>query len=816
MIRRRRSLIAVAALSCVSSAVMAQVATTDDVVVMRRPIAAPKVRQDTGPVTPTPGVTPTPTPVETPTPTPDPTPEPTPTPTPTPTSAYRKGYERISTASTTGVWGSGVVSMRGLGLRCFDESAQSVDMSLCQASPEAQEYRTVPVTGGSQAYRTIIMTPADMLGAFPFANNVETVCKGAARIGNASWKLRCDPSLIGGRYAWFPTHATWAPQLQDVRSSQVYKLRPHSSYFVCYDTQTGVPAPDQSVCSVIPKPTDDIEIPAQFDSDMRVIQADYDSVASVMAYGDPDAICATTGISFNPGPGIAAQTWRVSCDPDFLRNHFKRVATTVTNISSQTVPLTGSGAYQITTAAAGLECIDTDTGQPSAESWRCTYMPTGPDGGFFDVPSIFESQLRVVEFDWNWLLQKAPGLTNRDSFCNRAYSVKPGTSTVTQSWTLKCDPGAARIHYERYASSITTVAGNYNILPLANGLSLNATGIKCRDTDTGTDTADTNCTYLSKGALEGVFQTPIIGFSRNLRRVALVEADLRALAPNQAQVDTFCNGASLNLREEGSSANISYRLACNAEAIREHHQKVGFILATAATSYNIFPISDGFSFRVTDYRCRDTDPSANNLLEASTVCQYYDGDPNGYYKVPVQLEPQLLRLSIKRADIRALHPFVQEASLENLCKGSSNIRNAGDTGYKNYDITCDNPDALRLHHQLVRRNVSTAQATYNTLPLSSGVTFNTYATACRDTDSSTFVALPASDCAALTDQSALERVVLPHYGYDSTARTVDIKVSDLTAANPWLAKPSEICGMTVRVRANESTTAYVNYTARCI
>ena len=665
---------------------------------------------------------------------------------------------------------------------------------------------------GNQAYRTLVATPADVLARFPFASNIQDLCKGTVKVDGVSWKLRCDPAVIAGRYAWFVSSAFWPDQAPP--SEGVWRLRP--STYTCFDMETGVVAPDVSVCAALPKPTEDIEIPTVGDGVMRVLEFDEDALVAALPYGNAADLCkaSTETVLVND----ATQTWRRSCTPGFARNHFKRVASTVSNVSGQGVPLSGAGTYQVTTSATGFLCIDTDTGQEAAETWRCTYMPLGADAGYFDVPSIFESQLRVIEFDWDWLLQRSPALANKASWCSRSVVVTPA-GAAAQDWVVSCEPGAARMHYERYASTLGVASSSHNILPLEGGLALNASGVKCRDTDTGLDVDTSKCTYVNKGALEGIFRTPMIGYSRSLRRVALVEEDLRRVAPSPAQATTLCSGSTtVNIRESSSSTtSVSYKISCDAEAIREHYERVSIDIIKAGSQYNSVPLADGLTLRSYQEGCRDTDPGANNRIDPASACENFPGDPIGYFKVPGKVEPQLRRVSFKRADVLAVHPYVPKASIDALCTGTMNIRRATGTEYDSFSVYCDNEDALRLHHQLVARSiVRPSTSASNALPLSGGLVLRPGTTACRDTDSQSYAELPAAECSYLSDRTAADHFAVPVQGYDTASLTVRIRLSDVTALHPWLSDPSSVCGLQVLIRPTASTSTYSNYTTVCI
>lgn len=798
-----------------ASAGYSSVGDGQDVVIMRRVIAPPN-RVPVSQPTPSPGpsVTPTPSPSDTPLPEGPPVPGQTPTPSPTPTAAYELVVARGEISSVQ-KWpvASGVVTLdtEKYAVCRKADTKETVSSSFCSQLGPTPGVGLFPVAvSGNATYRTLIVSRADVLAASP-VTNIDALCSSTVRVGTQSWKLRCDPSLISGRYGWIPTSGIWPTQAPPTDGT--WKL--NATAWKCFDTETGLEEAS-SLCPVT-KPSETFSIPAGFDRDMRVIVPDRDAIAAELPFADADALCHRDGESVSISPS-STQLWYLRCDPDYLRRHLRRIPTVVYNVSGQRMPAAGAFGYQVSTSLSGIVCIDDDTGQTvTSETWRCNYLPLDSTAAYYDVPAIASQELRVVEFDWNWIAARVPtlGAATRSSWCARTVSVYPAVGTSVQDWRMSCTPGAARNHFERYVSTITAAGSSYNIAPFEDGFMVNGSSVRCRDTDTGLDTDSSNCTYLSKGGYEGRFRVPMAGYSHNLRRVSLVERDFREVAPSKGVADSWCDGTmSSNIRLDASSSNyLEYKVGCGAEFVREHFQKVAEGYSYASSSFNVLPLESGFQFDIDTYRCRDTDPGAG--YAAASSCTYFPASYSPSVRVPAVAERQLRAINFSKADLLAAFPHSSKPYA--ICGGSVAIRSDPNASYNTYSVSCDNPDAVRIHYEEVARTTSTSSSTYNQLPLSSGFSFDVDSRACRDTDSATFRSSASSTACSYLDRRVPvgSRFTVPVESYDATAKTVTVRMSDVTAAAPWSSAPTQCNGGGLFSVRNEAGTVISSWKLIC-
>ena len=697
----------------------------------------------------------------------------------------------------------GTLSLKTTGYsRCVETATGvSASSSLCAGMPDPVGVGVFAIgAAGNATYRTIVVSKADILAAAPGITNADALCASTLRVANSTWKVRCDPSAISGQYVWVVSDTYWPTQ--PAPTTGTWNLRP--SVYSCMDTTTGAAATLSGACSALPKPSDEVAIPVGSSAELRAIAPDRAAIVDAFPNMSAESVDLRCTTAQEVTVDRVSQTWKFSCDPEIVRNHYVRVATTVSNVSSQTVPLMGASTYQVATHLSGIACIDTETGKPAASSSVCAYLPQDATFGYFDIPTTNNAELRKIAFDWDALIARSPNLTNKDAWCSRIVSVRPNGGTAVD-WTISCDPDSTRNHYERYVSTLGTVGSAYNVMPL-QALAINGTGVLCRDTDTGADTASTHCAYLSKGGIEGRFSVPIVGASAVLQTVVLDEAAFRAVAPTKAIADSWCSGTmSVNVRSSPADSSYDvFKVSCNPDDVREHYEKVVSTIAVATSTSNILPMSDGIAYRMASYKCRDTDLPAGSALLPASACANFPTTGLGEMRVPVSSESQLRALNINRSDLAKAFPYA--TNVDAMCGVNISIRqNATATTSTSYKVNCENPEALRVHYESAIRSFSPSSSSYNRLPLTS-FSFDSDTTGCRDTDSASVYkdAASTTSCAYLA-AGVQTKFSVPVVAYDTTAKTITLSRSAIAAQTPWAPMTSFCTTGTFSVYSSTST-----------
>jgi len=541
----------------------------------------------------------------------------------------------------------------------------------------------------------------------------------------------------------------------------------------CFDVATGLTV-SQSSCLNVAKPSSIavFGVPATLSRNLRRVSIDRAAVlARAPTITNIESLCADAVVFVNV-EGVG-QPWRVSCDPETTREHYERYATTAFAVAGQTVPVDGVGVLQTATHLAAVGCRDTDTGGVASPSSLCDHFPNGPTLGYFDIPIKGSVDLHRIEYDWDALLAKAPGLVNRTAWCSSSLSVLPEGTTTAQDWSIGCTPGYARNHYERYVSTLS-FSGTDNVLPLTQGVSAVGSGAACRDTDTGTDVAASICQFLRSTVGAGTFRVPVAGYSVNLRKVAFDRAVIRSMVSNDAAATALCGGKTVSVRATATATGtdyVNYTTTCSLDNVREHYEVVAQSVGFDTTSKLRLPGDGLLSMVAFAPACRDTDASANNRLSSYTGCSNFPSNFEATFGIPYDLRPESHQIRIRRSDIRAHAPYATNLESTGMCANESLPIYYEGVYSSGWQIVCDDDEPAEAQYALVVTNFK--GLTYypisadRRVPFSSGLTLAADTTCYRRTATG-FANASANRCLTISNRSEISAsVTVPVLSYSN-------------------------------------------------
>lgn len=577
-------------------------AQNDDVVVMRRAVAAPKI-------TPTPTVPTDPTPA-TPTPsTPTPAPVPTPTVTPTPTQS---NYEKVATlailqattlpyasANRPTYQGTLSYSTNAAGVTCRNrETRQSVSTSLCDniANPSSVGTQTVAATY-QPTHRIAVIDRQALLARSPDLTNLDAVCAQTVTFAvsggaSESWKVSCNPVDIQGDYVAFGVKSNVMLMNDPDHNRNSFPgganynrdipINPHLWEGICRKVSTGEDVP-LSNCSTSGPP---LYVPGVVNPQTRFIYINFDDMLRIMPeHRDREAFCASTGPmqSSNNYGTVNSFSYKVRCDPHSVDMHYEYVPTR----GLPTTTLTGNvhystdlgydvtGPLKISTTTFPV-CKDTDNGQ-TVDASICANIPPGRVGTF-EITATYSAAYRKVLINWNDILALVPNAQVQSATCDMDVNISGTSSAGYTKFRTTCNPADLRRHHtviatraapqnsfktEKTFSQLTTTSPDFtmtqNIVVSVNG--------RCIDTDNGQDLGASEatgspCLFIADSE-EAKLRPYSFTISPSRKTVTFRWADILANSPNIANKAEFCARTGITILDKNYSTGASnFKMVC--------------------------------------------------------------------------------------------------------------------------------------------------------------------------------------------------------------------------------------------------------------
>jgi len=489
-------------------------ASAQDVVVMRRVIAAPLKKP--GATTPTPSPT-SPTPAPSPTsptpsptspspspnpstPTPAPTPVPTPAPTPAPAPVFSYGWSQAvgpwsSTCSKNATRTNVVACRRSDGATVTEDHCVTADRPSATDTRDVSSSCTYAPTYGNPSVCTS-NTPGSTTGSQTLgvtsclrSDNTDadvSMCSPATKV------QACRPDNTSDQYSRLPANlidTTLASGQNDAYRLQsnpitgsTYRFSTQST--VCWDSVNNKTVA-ASFCSALAYGAnvfDLVAVPATYVPDLRefyVAQADITAAnirggpygVATGGYTTPSAICSIngSGAAFTVNTGSAIATWTMHCGPADSPAHYQRQARYVGDpstvgalpVATRTINAITRSTYSFT--VFGTHCWDS-TAKTVVSSNKCAYLPTGTNVyDMANVPATFVPDLREVYVSRADVQATMPaGSTvvsaysqNNDisTLCN-GLGMAVNVGGATQVWSMRCGTPDSSAHYQRQASYV--------------------------------------------------------------------------------------------------------------------------------------------------------------------------------------------------------------------------------------------------------------------------------------------------------------------------------------------------------------------------
>lgn len=688
------SIITIAACIVVPSAAQAQQSSDDDVIVMRRVIAPPN--ENTNP-NPSPGTDPgdvdpgtdpeDPDPID-----PDPEPDPN-----------AVGEWRATTLSADRVTSSTAITTNVIigGERCFDvQSGQEIGEASCAGKPRD------PLVGSRQVsvlvsapLRTVFADVDDIVALMPKLANLENFCASKINVTGTGFfhSLRCDSDPQNIEYARVPRTVSFENGRVD---SPEIGIQLTSFYCVRASTGEEVSIPG---CSALPAP-EKFTIPIQQSRALRTFYFDSADLGDrVPTATNVPALCQGTASIRDAN----LQSWKSRCDLADIAEHYEKYATLVSPVV-QAHPF-AANTYQVTTASAGVRCLDTSTGEDALDQSKCAWIGNPDSVGILSLPSLSNTENRTVVVLEQDLLARAPKLENLDSFCVSEANVT--VSGANQKWRVRCNPAALNVRFETYVTKLipdnSTSTQQNSVLQnedLKGYLRTRVTSFGCREIETGQDVDATNCSGLADAHfINQRFTLGVVGQSKELRTLVVSVANLENIAPlmvNSMRVGDTCN-STVNLRRADSPSNFyTWKVRCDPTELGEHYERrTPTIAAPSNSSYYSRPGSNSIFIRTIGSDCFDT--KSGQLATDSSKCEFISkGLTSGsYVELPAQQSINLRTIYVSIQDLQRAFPYA--TNISSYCSSTNNykvFRSDTSPFTDDWKVRCD-PSEIEEHYE---------------------------------------------------------------------------------------------------------------------
>jgi hypothetical protein len=617
---RAKTMLALAASAMAMTISSTPAFAQDEVVVMRRVVAAPIKRLDNTTPLPTPGATPTPKPTPTPTsPTPTPTPKPTPTPapgtpaptptpgtatpTPTPGPVYGYGWAQID-----GQWSStcSKTATRTNNVFCRRSDATVATDDHCVAADRPQATETREVTSGctyAPTYGNPTVCTSNTPGSTSGTQTVSVVSclrsdntdASVSMCSPATKPQSCRPDNTSDQYARLAAvlgdtsristqSVAYRTQSNPITGS-TYKFAVQNT--LCWDSVNKKTVSD-SLCSALAYGAnvyDLLSVPAIYVPDLHEIYvAQADLTAANLQGGtyynasaastNVSAICSTGG-SFSVANASGLEVWTMRCGAADSAAHYQRQAGVLTDPANTFMPVASRGANvstasRYTLGVRSTVCYDT-TAKAVVSSAKCQYIAAGANlYDLVSVPATFVPDLRevyVAQADVQAAMPTGSYLYNySDNSAALTTVCGPNGMTtfvtvggVAQQWTLRCGAADNAAHYQRQAGLLTDPANTF--MPVSSrGINV-ATGSTYRFGVRSTTCYDTAAKTIVASA-----KCQYLSTGANLYDIASVSAtyvpDLREVYVAQADVQAAAPTATVLYNYSDNSVALS--TACSS------------------------------------------------------------------------------------------------------------------------------------------------------------------------------------------------------------------------------------------------------------
>lgn len=507
---------------------------------------------------------------------------------------------------------------------------------------------------------------------------------------------------------------------------------------ICRDTQSNSEVA-ASFCSNLANPAGIGTLPqaTTFAPDFRLALIDPAKIQAIAPEASTTALCAGQTFSFRLQDFYGSESWKTTCDPAEIVNHYKRVSTTGTLLSKYYM----YGGYsdisyqagkvlddqiEFSTTAGGVVCMDTNTGQPvsAAQAGKCDYLVNQDGYGTYHVPAKLAFDLRKIYFDRAAVLAQSKSITNVDAMCNQDLQIRIYQGGTTyQTWRTSCDANSVRLHYAKVPTTARVsgfVFGYSDNGTQTRQVNLNTTdAVLCRDTDPSANGATvdaSNCQYMANPASVNASIAITAQLNFTLQYAYINPADVRAKVPEitDASMATLCNSSYTSRSASGSTIDKTFKFRCTSEAIRNHYS---YEVGSAAANYGLtslpYPTTDAapveapVEFYNTSYTCIDTDTTKASA--DPTMCQYM---PNPAVKtITATFHPAYRKVLINAQKARDAFPYGTLADNQ-ICNRNLTVYTRGvrDSSYdETWTTTCDANENLNPNHRnaITSPNVNT-------------------------------------------------------------------------------------------------------------
>ena len=362
-------------------------------------------------------------------------------------------FDKIAYRGGPDVTGDLPLNVTYAGLYCRDTTTgQTATSTLCKDTWRFNDVR-VPATF-STSLRTIVIDYNDVLKVGPEISN--TICATTTTVVAQDkdhtytldgirffdYKVSCDREALRNHYRI----AVVGPIVESTVSwsngnfSQLSINR--SKNTSCIDTDTGSPALDQSRCANIAASNiDNAMVPAVYEPQLLLAYVNWNDVLKVAPEATNKAFFCSGGSAFRSKE--MDKNYKITCNPDDIRLHYKKVATTADKPTLYTTTYFNQSEAdyvlnQAVSTAGVVTCIDTDTNAPAKDPNACANVKDPAEVGYFKVDFKVSSKNNTITMRWADLLNFAPNLANRSTFCSGTISLYNSRVGTTVKVPFSC------------------------------------------------------------------------------------------------------------------------------------------------------------------------------------------------------------------------------------------------------------------------------------------------------------------------------------------------------------------------------------------
>ena len=509
---------------------------------------------------------------------------------------------------------------------------------------------------------------------------------------------------------------------------------------------------------------------------IRGIYLDVGDLAGIMpALSNLKSLCSSTYTLAGAGYGV-----RCTSDPASL--DVVRVPLTA-GIAPNNDPTTGITNVTFTS----YECRDARTGERS-DAPKCTGLPNTDD---LQLETTHSVALRTFVIDAAEISARAPTVTGADKLCSTSAAVKvAGTS---QSWKVRCDPAEIAEHYEKYATTASSVLQSYPFPNSQYQISTASAGVKCHDTSTGLDALDqSKCAFLTNPASVGLLSFAS-GSNPDNRTVVVTRDTILAQSPRIANLDAFCK-SQVTVSTNGT--NASWRMRCDPAALNEAFDSYVF---NGAFITQELPTAN-MTYQVSTPKCRSLSTGED------VTTSFCDSLPDKYVtvqKIPVPILGTSRELRTIAIDPDEYRNLLNNQNL-NYCSSSVAIYRTGTSGSTDSWFVRCGADELKEVYERRHTTLSGNVTPYPKVGQATTIAFRRNSEICWNTEKNA-IETNTSKCSYITNSPVLYSSTDIPATFSDQLRRVLVNTDDVKKAYPW--NTTNPCNQLVYVERSNSTTA---------